>query len=272
MNSLYKNIKQIERPIIGMVHIAALPGSVYFDGSYKNVCDRAVNEATIIAESGFDAVLIQNTGDVPTSHEGDEAVVAFMTAIGLKIKEKCQIPVGINVLMNGSKAALAIAKAIDADFVRIKVAVGAVVSSTGILNADPHGFLKFKRDISAESITIFADLYDRTSSPVGNMPIEVLADLAIRHGGADGLILSGFNYQDTLDRLITVRQAIKDAYLIAGGFVNDDNLETFFNVSNAVIVGSSIKTGGHFLDPLDPQKTQAMVNQAMKLRQRLIKG
>jgi len=270
MNSLSKRIKQLQKPIIGMVHIAALPGSVFFEGSHEDVCDRAVEEAMIIADAGFDGVLIQNTGDVPTSHEGDEAVIAFMTAIGLRIKEKCQIPLGINVLMNGSKAALAIAKAVDADFVRIKVAVGAVVSSTGIVNADPHGYLKFRQNIRAESITIFADLYDRTSSPVGNMPIDILADLAIRHGGAEGLILSGFNYQDTLNRIMSVRQAIKDAYLIAGGFVNSENLESFFNVSDAVIVGSSIKTGGHFLDPLDHQKAKAFVSQAKQIRQRLI--
>lgn len=261
-----KKIVQLNKPMIGMVHLESLPGSVYSGRPFKMVVERAVDEAKVLVDAGFDALIFQNTGDVPCSHGGDEATVAFMTAVGLKIKEVCPIPMGVNVLMNGSKTALAIASAVGADFVRIKIAVGSVVTSTGIISADPHDYLAFRKNIAAEEVSIFADVYDRTSAPLGDMPLEVLADLAIRHGGANGLVVSGYSFSDTLDRLILLRRALPTAYLVVGGGANVNNLKNLLEYADAVIVGSSIKTGGHFLNPLDPDRAKQFMDCARQLR------
>ena len=254
------------KPIIGMLHLAALPGSVHFKEFFAEVLRRALEEAQILVGAGFDALLFQNTGDVPASETGDEATVAFMTAVGIELRKICPVPLGVNVLMNGSRAALAVAKAVNAEFVRIKINVGAVTASTGIVTADPHDVLAFRRRIEAGHITILGDLYDRTSAPLGEFPLPVLADLTLRHAAADALIVSGYDVQDSLARLALLREALPSAVLIAGAGANLNNLAEFMRLSDAVIVGSSIKTGGNFLDPLDPEKARQFMQLARSLR------
>lgn len=260
---LLKNSKKL---IIGMVHLAGLPGSVHFNDSIESIVQRAVNESEILIDSGFDAVLFQNTGDVPALVEGDEATVAFMTAIGLKLREINIKILGVNVLMNGSKAALAIAKAISADFVRIKINVGAVATSTGVTHANPHEVLSFRNRIDAFDIDIIGDLYDRTAAPLGEFPFEILADLAIRHADVDALVVSGYDENDMLNRLKLLREKIPDALLITGGGANINNLPVLIKYSDAIIVGSSIKKGGRFLDPVDFQKAKEFAKKAHNLR------
>lgn len=258
--------QQIKQPVIGMVHLGPLPGSVHYQEPFPQVLERALQEARTLAEAGFDALLLQNTGDVPASEEGDEATVAFMTAAGLQIKEACRCPLGINVLMNGSKAALAIASAVGAEFVRIKINVGAVTTSTGIVAADPHAVLAFRQRIGAKNLLILGDLYDRTSAPLGDFPLPVLADLTLRHAAADALVISGYDVEDTLSRMRLLREKFPTAKLVAGGGVNVENLKTFLDVSDGIIVGSSIKTGGGFLDPIDPQKAHQFMDAVRTLR------
>jgi membrane complex biogenesis BtpA family protein len=262
-NSFFETIN---KPVIGMVHLGALPGSVHFKEPFEAVLTRAIQEARTLADAGFDALLLQNTGDVPASEEGDEATVAFMTRAGLQIRETCRCPLGINVLMNGSKAALAIASAVEADFVRIKINVGAVTTSTGIIAADPHAVLAFRKRIGAENLILLGDLYDRTSTPLGTFPLPVLADLTVRHAAADALVISGYDVEDTLSRMELLRNRLPAAKLVAGGGVTTENLSRFMERSDAIIVGSSIKTGGAFLDPVDPQKARHFMETANRLK------
>lgn len=265
-------ITRTNKPIIGMVHLAALPGSVHYKESFPMILQRAVDEIKILVEAGFDAVLFQNTGDVPASENGDEATVAFMTAAGIRLREVCPLPLGVNVLMNGSKAALAIAKACGAEFVRLKINVGAVTASTGVVAADPHEVLAFRRRIEAGGLTILGDLYDRTSAPLGEFPLPVLADLTLRHADADVLVVSGYDEADTIARLELLRRSLPSALLVTGGGAKENNLDAFLRLSDAVIVGSSIKSGGGFLDPLDPDKAQRLMQTAKRLREKLTTG
>ncbi len=270
MSNFINLLEKSKKPIIGMVHLAGLPGSVHFTESFQSTVQRSVNETKILMDAGFDGVLFQNTGDVPALEEGDEATVAFMTAIGMKLREINSKVLGVNVLMNGSKAALAIAKAISADFVRIKINAGVVATSTGLVQANPHDVLSFRNRIGAQDIDIIGDLYDRTTAPVGEFPLEILADLAIRHADVDALVVSGYGQKDILNRLEYLKEKVPNAQLITGGGVNLNNLSAFMKISDAIIIGSSIKTQGGFLDPLDPQKVKEFVKKAQQLRKEYI--
>jgi hypothetical protein len=256
-----------KKPIIGMIHLMGLPGSVHFNGSFQKTLELASEEMKVLVEAGFDAVLFQNTGDVPALEEGDEATVAFMTRVGLRLREICPVKLGVNVLMNGSKAAFAIAKAISADFIRIKVNTGVVSTSTGMVQANPHGVLEFRNSIAAQDITVLGDLFDRTSAPIGNFPLEILADLAIRHADVEGLVISGYDENDTKARLISLRSKLPSACLITGGGVNLRNLSEFLNLSDGIIIGSSIKIKDGFLDPIDPEKAKEFMENVIKLRE-----
>ena len=254
------------KPIIGMLHLAALPGSVHFSDPVEKTIERAVAEYRILTDCGFDGAILQNTGDVPALEYGDEATVACMTKAGLAIRAESGIILGVNVLMNGSKAALAIAKAIGADFVRVKINSGVVATSTGMVQANPHEVLAFRKRIQADDIDLVGDLYDRTAAPIGEFPLDVLADLALRHADIRALVVSGYDYRDLISRLKLLRQKLPKALLIVGGGANIENLPELMPLSDGIIVGSSIKSGGGFLDPVDPEKASQFIRAVNRLR------
>ncbi len=266
MGAFIDLLKTGKKPIVGMVHLAALPGSVHWSEPFDETATRAVNEFRILSESGFDGAILQNVGDVPALENGDEATVAFMTKAGLMLRSASDLILGVNVLMNGSKAALAIAKAIEADFVRIKINSGAATTSTGIVQANPYELLSFRNRIRATDIDMIGDLYDRTAAPVGKFPLEVLADLALRHADMRALVVSGYDYQALIERLKLLRKKLPYAFLIVGGGAKESNLAELLDLSDGIIVGSSIKSGGGFLDPIDLERAHSFMQEADRLR------
>jgi membrane complex biogenesis BtpA family protein len=248
MSTHKKIFHSLHKPVIGMIHLLPLPGTEDYDGKGLNlILDRAVEEGRILAAGGIDAILVQNTGDLPPSEYGTDETIAYMSVIGAALRREINTPLGVNILANGASSALAVAHAIDAAFVRIKVYIGAVVGTEGILQGASRQALEFRRKVGGGHIAIAADVYDRTSAPVGEMPIAVAADLAWRIGHADALVVTGYSVDDSLARIREVKQTLPDSIVYAGGGATADNIGQFLAACDGVIVGSSIKDTGRFV-------------------------
>lgn len=256
-----KFFRRWHKPVVGMVHLLPLPGSEEYDGQgLAPILDRAVSEARALADGGMDAILLQNTGDLPPSPQGGPETIAYMSVIGAAIRREIQCPLGVNVLANGTESALAVAHAIDAEFVRIKVYVGAVMANEGILQGTAREALEFRRRIGARQIALAVDVYDRTSAPLAEMPIEVAGDLAWRMGHADALIVTGYSVEDSLERIRRVKRAVPDSILLAGGGTTAGNVGTFLQQCDGIIVGSNIKNTGKFVGQVDPARLAAYMD------------
>lgn len=261
---------QWNKPVIGMAHLLPLPGAEDYDGGgLEPILERALTEARTLDAGGVDAILLQNTGDLPPRAQGGPETIAYMSVIGAAMRRECKCALGVNILANGTGSALAVAHASGADFVRIKVYVGAVVGTEGILQGTAREALEFRRYIGAEHIAIAADVYDRTSAPVGELPIEVAADLAWRMGHADALVVTGYAVDDSLGRIREVKIALPDAFVLAGGGATASNLKDFFEFADGVVVGSSIKDTGKFVGKVDAAKLAAFMEAATSARARM---
>src|SRR6476660_4732326 len=96
--------------IIGMCHLPPLPGSPRYGGSVANIREFVLRDAAALAEGGVHGIFVENFGDVPFYPGRVPAqVVTHMTAIALAIREKTGLPLGINVLRNDGRSALAVA-------------------------------------------------------------------------------------------------------------------------------------------------------------------
>ncbi|MCU0290625.1 MAG: hypothetical protein MUF10_01345 [Thermoanaerobaculaceae bacterium] len=69
--------------VVGMVHVHALPGTPHHREPMAAILDHAREEARILAEAGFDALLVENMHDVPYLNRavGPE-ITAAMTRLG----------------------------------------------------------------------------------------------------------------------------------------------------------------------------------------------
>jgi membrane complex biogenesis BtpA family protein len=255
------------RVLIGVVGAPPLPGSYGYAGATLEELERrVVSDATAYAQAGFDALMIQNIGDIPAAERVGPETVAWMTTLGRAVRAVIDVPLGVAVLKSDGPAALAIAQAIGADFVRVKVWVGAMVGAEGLVQGSAREVLHYRRHIGAEQIAIWADVHDRTGVPLAPMPLERAAREAIVFGKADGLVITGADEDETVDWIDRVKQVLPDTLVVAGGGAHAGNLGRILAGADGVIVATAAKVEGVLSNPVDPAAARGLVAAARAAR------
>jgi membrane complex biogenesis BtpA family protein len=257
MSELIDIIRTGRKPVIGMVQLPALAGGSGYRGEgFAKVLEVALSEASILAENGVDALMIQNLGDIPVDMHATSVQVAWMTSVTAQIRQAFKLPVGLNLLENDAEAMFAIASASDADFVRIKIYVGAMMTPFGLETAQAHKAIKARNAWNADDVAIFADVHDRTGTPVSSGGFIEDVEFAIRLGGADGLVLTGKTYPQTLDLVSQARTKYPSVPILIGGSVTAENFaEAMANASGA-IVSTAMKGTGSAVGRFVPEKVR----------------
>jgi membrane complex biogenesis BtpA family protein len=258
----------ITRAVIGMVHLRALPGSPRWDGDMAGVVRAALDDAQALAEGGADAVMVENHGDVPfTAARVDAATVAGMAVAVAEIRRHVSLPVGVNVLKNDVRSALAVAAASGARFVRVNVHVGAVAADQGIIQSDAHDTLRYRRLLGVD-VAILADVQAKHGMPLAPVPIEQEARDCFSRGLADALVVSGVATGEPtpMTDLKRVRGAVPEAPLLVGSGATPETIAELLSVADAVIVGTSIKRDGRLANPVDIERVRRLVAAARGAR------
>jgi membrane complex biogenesis BtpA family protein len=274
------NVRRIlsrDKALVGMVHVRALPGSPRSKWPVSAIADAAAREAALLAEAGFDAVMIENMHDVPyvNGPHGPE-VVAAMAVVGLAVQHalarfgrKRRISVGVQVLSAGAREALAVALAIGAEFVRVENFVFAHVADEGLMaEAQAGPLLRYRRAIGAESVALLCDIKKKHASHAITADVSIgEAAEAAEFFGADGLIVTGpATGKPTSEQDLAEVRAASRLPLLVGSGATPENVAELFEHADAIIVGSWIKKGGRWSADIDPRRTRQMVQAADRAR------
>ena len=258
----------VSRAVIGMVHLRALPGSPRWDGDMAAVLRAALDDARALAEGGADAVVVENHGDVPfTAGRVDAASVAGMAVAVAEIRRAIPLPIGVNVLKNDVRSALAIAASTDARFVRVNVHVGAVAADQGIIQSEAHESLRYRRLLGVD-VAILADVQAKHGMPLAPVPIEHEAKDCYFRGLADALVVSGVATGEPtgMSDLKRVRGAVPEAPLLVGSGASPETVAELLSVADGVIVGTSLKRDGRLANPVDVERVRRLVAAARAAR------
>lgn len=259
------------KALIGMVHVGALPGSPRSARSVGALVAQAAEEARVLSDAGLDGIIVENMHDAPYVHgaHGPE-VVACMTRAADAVRAAAPgLPMGVQVLSGGAREALAIALATGGSFIRCENFVFSHVADEGLLErAEAGTLLRYRRSIGAEDIKIFADIKKKHASHA------ITADLSITDCvegaaffGADGVIITGTATGKPV-RVEDVAEArhASDLPVWVGSGVAPDQLATLWESADALVVGSWIKHGGHWMQPVDPARCRELVKAADRFR------
>lgn len=242
-----------------MIHLKALPGAPLFGGSMDAVIDAALADARAIVEAGCDGFAIENFGDRPFVKDCvSPETIAAMTRVISILRQAVNRPFGVNVLRNDARAALAIAVATGASFIRINVHTGAMLTDQGIIEGRAAETLRDRSRLGAD-IAIFADHLVKHAVPLGAVdPVQSAKDLRLR-GLADAIIVTGAETGAAPDasRLDMLRKAV-DAPLIIGSGMTASNAAAFAT-ADAAIVGTAMKRDGDVDEPVDAARAAAIV-------------
>jgi membrane complex biogenesis BtpA family protein len=247
------------KSLIGMVHVAALPGSPRASFTVDQIVRQAVDEAKVLVEAGFDGIIVENMHDCPyiNGPHGPETVAA-MTLVCAAVREVVGgRPLGVQVLSRGEQEALAIAATCGAQFIRCENFVFSHVADEGLMpDAAAGPLLRYRRSIAADHVRVFADIKKKHASHAITADVS-LTDAA--HGaeffGADGLIVSGTATGKPVDpaHLAEVRAATSLPVLVGSG-VTPQQVRPLLQHADGLIVGSWIKADGLWSNPVDPRR------------------
>lgn len=251
----------VDKPLVAMIHLPALPGAANYDGRpVPEIARQAAVEARQLADAGFDGVMLQNTHDRPARLRVRAGTIAAMSAIAVSVRAAASIELGINVHKNDAEAALAVAVGSAASFVRVKVLVGAVIGVEGLIGGAAESALDTRREY-ASGIEIWADLYELTSWSFAGTSVENLADLATRFGMADRLIVTDPTVDESVAAVARVRSATGVPILV-GGRTSAETIRAALTAADGVIVGSCLRHSGRTDMPLDPVSIAAFMSAA----------
>lgn len=269
MKPAARRIFSSAKPVIGMIHLAALPGTAASELTIAQIEKRAVQEAKILRDAGVHGLMIENMHDTPylRGRVGPE-IVAAIAIISQAVKEISQLPCGVQILAGANLEAMAVAHAAGLDFIRAEGFAFAHVADEGFIQSSAAELLRFRRTIGADHVHVWTDVKKKHSSHAITADVDIGETAhAVEFMRGEAVIVTGMVTGDApqqSDLLAVKKKTSLPVYLGSG--VTAANLETFFTDADGFIVGSEFKRGGHWSEPVDARRVDRFMAAHRKLK------
>jgi uncharacterized protein len=256
MSQLMIDMFGTPKPVIAMAHFPALPGTPRYDPSLSidAMVERMRTDVRHLLAGGVDAIMFCNEDDRPYALQANFEAVAVMTRVITELKPADR-PFGVDFLWD-AKAPLAIAKATGAAFIR-EVVTGVYESDMGVWAPDAASIFRYRREIDAGNVRIFANVCPEFASPLGNRSLASRARSAVTSSLVDAILIAGpmAGAEPDLAWVKEAKEAVGPATpVLLNTGARPDNIAPFLAVADGVIVGSNLKVDGQTWNPVDPNR------------------
>lgn len=235
----------------------------------RAVVDRARKDAATLCAAGVDALIVENYGDAPFLVDALPAeTVAAMAAAACAVRDAApEHPLGINCLRNDGPAAVAVAVAVGARFVRVNVHTGALLTDQGIVEGRAGETLRTRARLGGagpRGVAVAADVLVKHATPLVPTTIEDAVRDAAGRGRADAVVVSGARTgaAPDPDELRRARAAAGRTPVLLGSGATPANAADLLPHCDGVIVGSVLERGGRAGSPVDERRAAAFVRAA----------
>jgi len=240
---ILKKVFKTNKPIIGMAHCKALPGSPLYDeeDGINSILESLEKDVICLQEGGIDAIMFGNENDRPYQTKVSQVTIATMSYLIGRIAPLIKVPFGVDVLFDGM-ATLAVAKATGSSFAR-EVFTSVYGSDLGLWNTNCAEALRYKDFIKGNDIITLFNINAEFASTIENRPIEDIAKSVVFSSLPDILLVSGNITGEEIDinSLEKVKKAVPETPVFVNTGVNIDNVLKILNIADGAIVGTSLK-------------------------------
>lgn len=255
MQSILEQWQGISHPVIGMVHLRALPGSPRYTGGLDAAIEAAVTDAKTWQTAGANGLMVENFGDVPF-YKGDvpRETVAAMTRVASEIRRAVPgLALGINVLRNDAMSAIAVAAAVGASYIRVNVLSGTAVTDQGIIEGQAADLMRYRKTLGVEHIKVLADVRVKHAAPLAKRPLQDEVEELVQRAGADAVIVSGTGTGKPTDpsHAEEVKRYAGDTPVLIGSGADAKSIPQLKGACDGFIVGSAAKPGGKINEAVD---------------------
>jgi membrane complex biogenesis BtpA family protein len=252
--------------LIGVVHLAALPGAPRFErllsgAPLARILAAAEHDARVLADHGCDALIVENFGDVPFEKGpvAPETIAAMAVCVAAVIAAAPRVPVGVNVLRNDARAALGLCAATGASFLRVNVHAGAAITDQGLVEGRAAETMR-ERARLAPDVALLADAHVKHATPMGRESLaEAVEDLVLR-ALCDGVIVSGAATGKAPDaaRVHAASRVAHGVPVWIGSGLDEHNAASLLEHATGAIVGTALKRDGLVQAPVDPERVRRL--------------
>ena len=256
------------KPVIGMVHLGALPGAPLYDGvaGLAGLLEGARRDLRALQAAGFDAVMFGNENDRPYEFKVDVASTATMAAVIGALRSEITVPFGVNVLWD-PMSTVALAAATGAHFVR-EIFTGTYASDMGPWTPDAGAALRYRGRLGRGDLAMlynvsaeFADSLDRRSLPDR-------ARSAVFSSVPDAVLVSGVITGEAaaMSDLEAVKAVLPTTPVLANTGVKHETVDDILRVADGCVVGSALKYDGHTWNAVDRERALDFMDRARAAR------
>jgi uncharacterized protein len=253
-----------KKPIIGMAHLPALPGTPLYDSAagMQHVRDTVARDLAALQGGGIDAVMFCNENDRPYRLDADVASVAAMADAVASLRGELSVPFGVNVLWD-PRATLAVAAATGAAFAR-EIFTGAFAGDFGLWVRSAGDAFRYRREVSAEGCRLLFNINAEFAAQIAPRPLAEVARSVVFSSMPDALCVSGPITSQPVDAsgLAEVAQAVSGSgvpVLINTGF-RASNAAELLRFADGAIVGSSLKVDGITWNAVDQTRVREVMD------------
>ena len=255
--------KLFNKTLISMLHVQALPGTPHNHLAMSKIIDFTLKEAELYLHYGITTMIIENMHDIPyLNRDVGPEITSAMAIIAYELKKRFPINLGIQILAGANKEALSVAFCSGADFIRAEGFVFSHVADEGIMNSCAGELLRYRKSIGAEQVKIITDIKKKHSAHAITSDVDIVETAkAAQFFDADGVIITGSSTGVSAD--LSESESVKNGVnipVIIGSGINEENLLSYLELADALIIGSYFKEKGYWANDISVERVKNIVN------------
>ena len=256
------------KPVIGMVHLGALPGTPLHDAKagLEGLVAAARADLAALQKAGFDAVMFGNENDRPYEFDVDRASTATMAYVIGRLREEITVPFGVNVLWD-PMSTVALAAATGAAFVR-EIFTGTYASDMGPWTPDAGQAMRYRDRLGARDVAMLFNVSAEFADSLDRRPLADRARSAVFSSIPDAVLVSGQITGEAarMEDLEAVKAALPHTPVLANTGVKHGTVADVLSVADGCVVGSALKRDGETWKPVDHDRAADFMARARAAR------
>ncbi len=268
MTGNYQRVFGDTKPVIGMVHIGALPGSPLYnqERGIAGLVEAAAKDLAALRAAKFDAVMFSNENDRPYELEVDRASTATMAYIIGQLRDQISMPFGANVLWD-PMSTIALAAATGANFVR-EIFTGTYASDMGPWTPDAGKAMRYRDRLGLDDLVMLYNVSAEFAHSLDQRPLPDRARSAVFSSIPDAVLVSGQipGEAAAMSDLEAVKAVLPNTPVMANTGVKHETVADILRMVDGCIVGSSLKVDGDTWNAIDPERAAEFMRLARAAR------
>ena len=261
-----KELFGVDKPVIALLHLDALPGDPLYEGNLKTVLRHASEDLNALQDGGVDGILIANEFSGPFTSQTEYVTVGTMGRIIGELIKEISVPYGVNVTM-GPLATLELAAATEAKFCRSAFA-GAFTGNYGLYISGDAKIIRRKKELGLDDLRLLYKCNPEGDAYLGDRDwVAVIASIAAG-GWADGLCVSGSTAgnEASSDLLREAKKVSRGVPVFCNTGCNINNVREKLAIADGTCMGTGFKKDNVLTNHVDRQRVKEFMEVVKEIR------